>query len=221
VHALTCTDPSELVQLTRRFGARTPAVAGGVELTVRGDVVAGAPRPGGGTPIPSDGYVLSGSGDAARFLRAAAADPGTAIRVTTTLRTSARAPLLLADLNGAVSGGPRLVEGGRIAVRSAAEGFDAPGLYGRFVLGRNPRTLAGVTATGELLLVTVDGRRPGYSAGVSLRDAALVMRSLGARDALNLDGGGSTAMVVRGQVVNRPSDPGGERAVGDGVFVGP
>jgi exopolysaccharide biosynthesis protein len=46
------------------------------------------------------------------------------------------------------------------------------------------------------------------------------MKALGARDALNLDGGGSTAMVVRGRVVNRPSDPGGERRVGDGVFVG-
>jgi exopolysaccharide biosynthesis protein len=47
------------------------------------------------------------------------------------------------------------------------------------------------------------------------------MKSLGARDALNLDGGGSTAMVVGGRVVNRPSDRVGERPVGDGVFVGP
>jgi hypothetical protein len=220
VHALTCTDDSELVQLTPRFGARTPAVAGGVELTVRRGAVAGAPRDGrGGTPIPADGYVLSGSGDAAAFLRAA--EPATDTAVSTTLRTAAGAPLLLADLSGAVSGGPRLLDGGRIAVRSAAEGFTAPGLYARFVLGANPRTLAGVTATGDLLLVTVDGRRPGFSAGVSLLDAARVMRALGARDALNLDGGGSTAMVVRGRTVNRPSDPGGERAVGDGVFAGP
>ena len=69
-------------------------------------------------------------------------------------------------------------------------------------------------------IVTVDGRRPGYSVGISLAEAARLMKSLGARDALNLDGGGSTTMVVGGRVVNRPSDRVGERAVGSGVFVG-
>jgi exopolysaccharide biosynthesis protein len=138
--------------------------------------------------------------------------------VTTELRDPA--PLLLADLGGVVSGGPRLVKNGRISIATKAEGFDRPGLYGRFVAARNPRTLAGVKADGTLLLVTVDGRRPGR-AGMSLPEAARLMRSLGALDALNLDGGGSTAMIVRGRVVNRPSDRVGERAVGDGVFVEP
>jgi hypothetical protein len=61
-----------------------------------------------------------------------------------------------------------------------------------------PRTLAGVRPDGRLLLVTIDGRRPGWSAGVTLPEAARVMRSLAARDALHLDGGGSTTMTVRG-----------------------
>ena len=216
-HGIFCTDASELVQLTPRWGTRTPAVAGGVELVVRGGVVSGSPRSGGRTPIPRDGYVLSGSGDAAGFLRQASG----AVDVTTALRTTGGAPLLLSDLRGAISGGPRLVDRGRVAVRSGAEGFDAPGLYGRFVVGPNPRTVAGVTEFGDLLLVTIDGRRPGWSAGVSLRDAARVMVALGARDALNLDGGGSTTMVVRGRVVNHPADRGGERSIGDGVVVGP
>jgi exopolysaccharide biosynthesis protein len=56
---------------------------------------------------------------------------------------------------------------------------------------------------------------------MTLPEAARLMRSLGASDALNLDGGGSTTMTIRGQVVNRPSDPGGERPVGDGLFVMP
>jgi hypothetical protein len=161
--------------------------------------------------------VLSGSGDAARFL--ARTGTGDAVDVTTALRTSTGAPLLLADLSGVVSGGPRLLNRGRIALRTKSEGFNRPGLFQRFVASRNPRTLAGVTATGELLLVTVDGRRPGFSAGMTLAEAARLMRDLGARDALNLDGGGSTAMIVRGRVVNRPSDRGGERAVGDGVVL--
>jgi Phosphodiester glycosidase len=62
---------------------------------------------------------------------------------------------------------------------------------------------------------------PATGVGATLRESALVMRALGAREAVNLDGGGSTTMVVRGRVVNRPSDPGGERAVSDGLFVLP
>jgi len=69
--------------------------------------------------------------------------------------------------------------------------------------------------------VTVDGRRRGWSAGLSLFEAARLMRSLGARDALNLDGGGSSTMTVGRRVVSRPSDRGGERAVSDGLFVLP
>ena len=75
-------------------------------------------------------------------------------------------------------------------------------------------------ADGTLLLVTVDGRLPGWSVGMTLAQSARLMRSLGARDALNLDGGGSSTMVVRGEVVNRPAD-GLERRVSDGLFALP
>src|SRR6185503_5497574 len=100
-----------------------------------------------------------------------------------------------------------------------AEGFrppKAPAFFRSFVAGRQPRTLAGVRADGTLLLVTVDGRLPGWSVGMTLPEAARLMRSLGAREAMNLDGGGSSTMVVRGEVVNRPSDRTGERPVSDG-----
>jgi exopolysaccharide biosynthesis protein len=112
------------------------------------------------------------------------------------------------------------LRGGRVAVAARREGFGGP-LFGTFVAGRQPRTLAGVRADGRVLLVTVDGRRPGWSTGVTLREAARLMLSLGARDALNLDGGGSTTMTVRGEVVNRPSDSYGERPVSDGIYALP
>jgi exopolysaccharide biosynthesis protein len=67
----------------------------------------------------------------------------------------------------------------------------------------------------------VDGRRPGWSAGMTLTEAARLMRSLGARDAVNLDGGGSTTMSVLGEVVSRPSDRSGERPVSDALSVIP
>jgi exopolysaccharide biosynthesis protein len=122
----------------------------------------------------------------------------------------------------AVGGGPRLLRDGRVAVAARAEGFAPLRSFAQaFVRGRQPRTLAGVTEDGRLLLVTVDGRRPGWSVGMTLPEAARLMRSLGATDALNLDGGGSTTMVVRGQVVNRPSDRVGERAVSNALYVTP
>lgn len=78
---------------------------------------------------------------------------------------------------------------------------------------------------GRLFYVVVDGRQPGYSAGMTLRELAAFLRELGADEALNLDGGGSSAMVVpdlRGDsavtIVNRPSDK-TERRVANGVAV--
>lgn len=83
---------------------------------------------------------------------------------------------------------------------------------------RHPRTGIGVTATGEVLLVTVDGRQDGLSVGMTLAEFGEYFRSLGAVRALLLDGGGSTTMVVRGDVRNSPSD-GNERPVGTAVLV--
>jgi len=78
-----------------------------------------------------------------------------------------------------------------------------------FNTNRHPRTMVGITGNGHLLLVVVDGRQPGYADGMSLFELRALARSLGCTDALNLDGGGSTTMVVAGEgsngVVNKPS----------------
>lgn len=125
---------------------------------------------------------------------------------------------------------PREAVGGfPVLVRDSVTlpGVDSAGGPG-FGPVRHPRTLVGVAAGGRrLLLVTVDGRQPGFSAGMTLREAAELMRSLGTPAAINLDGGGSTTMVVRrawsGSVryllANRPSDPAGERAVANALAV--
>jgi hypothetical protein len=78
----------------------------------------------------------------------------------------------------------------------------------------------GVTDAGQLLLVVVDGRQSGYSAGMTLRELADLMVSLGAREAVNLDGGGSSEMFLNGLVANRPSD-GAERLVSSALVVLP
>ncbi|MCU1346688.1 MAG: hypothetical protein JWL70_2954 [Acidimicrobiia bacterium] len=90
-----------------------------------------------------------------------------------------------------------------------------------FFRERAPRTAIGWLADGQELLVTVDGRQDGYSIGMTPRELSDFMLSLGAVSAANLDGGGSTAMAVRGVLVNRPSDAAGERAVGTALVVVP
>jgi hypothetical protein len=83
---------------------------------------------------------------------------------------------------------------------------------------RHPRSGIGVTADGKVLLVVVDGRRAGWSVGMNLTEFAQLFQFLGATSAMNLDGGGSSVMVVQGKVVNKPSD-GRERRVSSAVLV--
>jgi hypothetical protein len=113
--------------------------------------------------------------------------------------------------NGAyqtVGGNPTLVEQGRIVVgRSKSDPF----------FRRHPRTGVGVNKRGNIFFVTVDGRQK-RSRGMTLRGFARFFRSLGARWALNLDGGGSTTMFARGRVLNDPSD-GRERPVSSALVV--
>jgi exopolysaccharide biosynthesis protein len=88
-----------------------------------------------------------------------------------------------------------------------------------FTAGRHPRTVIGTDRSGAIWLVTVDGRNPLISLGMDFNELQRLARRLDLREALNLDGGGSTTMVVRGEVVNNPSDPTGPRPVTDAILV--
>ncbi len=93
---------------------------------------------------------------------------------------------------------------------------------------RHPRTCAAITKNGTILLITVDGRHEGRAAGMSTKELAFLCKILGAKDATNFDGGGSTAMYVKGYgekgIVNYPSDNKtfdhkGERKVANVVYL--
>jgi len=71
------------------------------------------------------------------------------------------------------------------------------------------------------MLVTVDGRQPKKSVGMTIEELAVLMTGLGCVEAINLDGGGSTTMVINGRVVNNPSDATGERPISDALLVFP
>jgi exopolysaccharide biosynthesis protein len=85
----------------------------------------------------------------------------------------------------------------------------------------HPRTAVAALADGRVLLLTADGRRPPERVGLALEDLAKLLIEMGAVEAINLDGGGSTTMVVKGAVVNFPSDATGERPVSDAIVVRP
>lgn len=114
----------------------------------------------------------------------------------------------------AVGAGPRLVKSGSVFLTSKVEEFPAD-----IAVGRAPRTAIGATKDGHVLLAVVDGRQQ-HSIGMTLLELALFMQEFGAVDAMNLDGGGSSEMVVKGKIMNKPSD-GRERSVGDALIIVP
>jgi exopolysaccharide biosynthesis protein len=122
---------------------------------------------------------------------------------------------------------PLQAVGGRpVLVRDSAIAGEVDTFGSKSFRERNPRTAAGIARNGkQLILVTVDGREY-QNAGMTLREMAQLMLALGARDAINLDGGGSTTMVVAEpaasdslRIVNHPSDKEGERTVGDALAI--
>jgi hypothetical protein len=180
------------------------------EPTVRADGAVQAPvtvtgtRCGGPRPVvPTAGAVLSGRRASPAESAVRRLVPGQPARLSTLLGFPGAVDV--------IGGNPMLVSGGEV-VRDV----DGQGAF----FARHPRTAVGVTADGHLLLVVVDGRRSGYSAGMTLRELARHLRALGAVEAVNLDGGGSATMVVNGVVANRPSD-GAERPVSSALVVLP
>ena len=108
-----------------------------------------------------------------------------------------------------------IVHGQSVATRADS----LEGTFPRFSSTRHPRTAVGFSAdSSKLFLLTVDGRRESDS-GMTLVELAQLMLDLGVYEGMNFDGGGSTTMVVNGQVVNSPSDKTGERAVGSALLV--
>lgn len=111
----------------------------------------------------------------------------------------------------AIGGGPRLLRDGQFAWEEM-EGFSE-----NFYHSRAPRTAVGIDRFGNLILVVVDGRQTD-SRGLTIPEMADLMDQLGAFQAVNLDGGGSSSMVLNGEVVNNPSD-GKERKVSNALLL--
>jgi exopolysaccharide biosynthesis protein len=215
-HDFTCTDTAELVAFSRHYGASTPA-GPGREVVVEHGVVAAVSK-SRGTALTRGQHSVQATGTDTELL--AGVQVGDRLRLR--LRLMSRGTRLRTPSGTTVTnGGPLLMRNGSIRITQRRDGFARPNdpsfAYG-FVIKRNPRTLAGIDAKRRTVLVTVDGRSAD-DLGLSVRESADVARSLGLVDAINLDGGGSTTMVVNGAVITHPSDPEGERPVGDAVLI--
>lgn len=217
-HDVTCSDDGEVVLFTPAFGARSEE-GPGVEVVLDRDGRVIALREDRGGLIPPEGSVLAATGDDALRLQRLVQ-----IGEHVVVRQQLRANGSSVGLSGLeiVNGGPRLLRRGHPHITAFREGFvhlDDPFFYVAFGLRRNPRTIAGITHDGHLLLVTIDGRQPDWSVGASFIEEARVMRSLGAVESVNLDGGGSTTLTIGEELANRPSDEEGERPIGDALLL--
>jgi exopolysaccharide biosynthesis protein len=107
-----------------------------------------------------------------------------------------------------VTGRYRLTANGQVVVPAGTGSF----------FDRNPRSIVGTGSDGKITLAALDGRQT-TSVGTTMDETAAVAQALGLHDAINLDGGGSTAMAVNGALVSHPSGTNGaERAVGDALI---
>lgn len=202
---------NEIILYRPAHGSSTRTNAFGAEVIVAGDVVQAVTDGLGNSPIPPGGYVLSGHGRG-RAALLAAFRPGERASLRVRLTPVSGDPRW-ETVPHVMGGGPRLLANGQYV---GGEGFRAS-----FVDRRHPRTAIGRLADGRIILLVVGGRQPYHSLGMTLPELAIAMRQLGVTDALNLDGGGSTTLVVRGVVINLPSGEAGERPVSDMLLVLP
>jgi hypothetical protein len=217
-------NPEGTTLYTPRYGATTPrdttretAEAPLKSLGKRGDTLLflrrGAVSAASGSAIPTDGAVLAAYGAGLRTKEVKAMADGDTVKILL-----ATLPRVGHGANPAmiIGGWPQILRDGRNVVGEAAT---VEGTISRNAEMRHPRTAVGFSRDSTMLyLLTVDGRSES-SGGMTLGELADMMRKLGAWQAMNFDGGGSTTMVIDGLLVNKPSDKEGERAVGNALII--
>ncbi|WP_408009613.1 phosphodiester glycosidase family protein [Pseudalkalibacillus sp. A8] len=217
MHDVTCFDDNELIQFNRSFSNITPAGKGFEVILNESDIVI-ATKNNRGSEIPGQGTVLSATGEKAEWLKKNAVI-GEKLSLNNNVSVDGEEIDLTPDVS-MINGAPRLLKNGMKTIPSDKEGFHwSADFFYHFGLYRHPRTLVGVKENGNILLVTVDGRNPDRSIGINFHESAELLKSLGAVDGMNLDGGGSTTMFANDRIVNVPSDKTNERPIADGIFI--
>lgn len=194
--------PNDLILYNDYYDSSTKTNEFGIEYVISGNkVTAINPQD---SSLVSGSVVLAAHGSAAGAL--AELKVGDTVKITQTL-----GPIYDKAVY-ALGAGPTLVKNNAVFLTTILEEFgsDVAG-------GRAPRTALATAKDGHIIMAVVDGRQQ-HSIGMTLLELAGFMREIGAVNALNLDGGGSSEMVINSEIVNSPSD-GRERRVGDALVV--
>ena len=202
-------EKDELVVFTPEFHRTTLTTPDGIEFIVERNRVTAVRDGAGSQSIPPNGFIVSASG-AARESALKSLPRGSGVEIKTEVKTD---PPLSFNPDFILGGGPQLIASGKKVFADESKRY-SDSLYRQ----RHPRTAIGWRTDGKLILVTVDGRQK-LSVGMTMDELASLMLELGCVEAMNLDGGGSTAMVVKNKIVNSPSDATGERAVSDALLI--
>lgn len=215
-HDETCNDDSEIIIIDDRAGF-LPNLEGALSVLITGDgllqrgAIKSAPRPGEYLLIATGSRIIELERSLESFSEVA-------------IENALSSELAVAF---AINGAPLLVQDGKTVDVSDREGWPIePGIsarladeFHRWINQRYARTAAGITADGRILLVVLDGRDPLKSVGMTIPELRVLMKSLGAVDAINLDGGGSSTLTIGDEVVNAPYDKDGPRHVGDAIMI--
>lgn len=200
---------SEAVLFNSYYGTEMPALEENYyDIVIRFNEILGVENKSGTrTPIPPDGFVIRTGKDKGEIKNLIPEMQGKNVSLANNFSPNLESKNII----HAVGGGPRLLKDGKIKITGGEERFQNDILY-----GRAPRTALGLTADNHLLMLTIDGRQADLSVGMTLEELAHLLKDLGAVDAMNLDGGGSARMVIRGFTMSNPSE---KRLISNGVIV--
>lgn len=201
-----CTGTNDLVLFTPQFGATLPTNTSrsAIQVTLsQYDTVVSIGAPGG-TPPAGDSAIQAIGSQAAWVSKHL--QLGDRVTIGEHVRTASGAPVPLDPNMSIASAAPMLLQHGHTAIDAVNEGVLDPRDLNDYTFSayRHARTFVGIDTRGRLLLITADGI-PGISEGLTLTEEADLMRSLGAVDAMNLDGGGSTEFAADSELINDAS----------------
>ncbi len=205
----------ELILYTPDFHSTTLTANDGIEIVISKGKIKQILINKGSNQIPVGGFVLSATGTVVEKLKALKIGGEISVETSFAKPPKSQEAFAIRTLEDAISGVPQLIKNGKIEITWEEEKSSKS-----FVETKHPRTAVAKLKDGKFLMVTVDGRSEA-SGGIGLEDLAKILLELGATDAMNLDGGGSSTMFLDGKVVNHPSDKEGERKVGDAILVTP
>lgn len=202
----------EAIVYTPRYGNQTNEETPGIVLSVVGNKVKDVNRVRGW--IPKDGYVLSMD---PTYYETLGSKVGIGSEVGLTLKLIPLSAIQDLEIKHVIGGGPRLLKAGNIYISKNSEKFKSD-----IAKSRAARTCVGISKEGTLIFATVDkckqSTTSNKSVGVTLEELAQIMKDLNCVDAMNLDGGSSSTMVLSSEVLNIPSS-GSEIAVSNGILI--